>query len=138
MLLWACILVMACAVLQSFSEQAGSIVAFAVLGACACGAGLILWMIYSTGYEIQDRTLSIRAGPFRFKLPLTEIVAVVASRDLSAGPALSGERLLIRWGKDKKTILVSPERQTEFLASLAASCPQLQSGPDGLLLAREA
>ncbi len=138
MLLLASVLVMAFAVFQSFSEQASSILAFSVLGVCTCAAIFILWIIFSTKYEIRDRVLSIEAGPFRFQLPLTEIVAVVASSDLRASPALSRQRLQIRWGKDEKKIWISPERQAEFLASLAASCPQLQSTSDGLILAREA
>jgi hypothetical protein len=97
-----------------------------------CGAaGLILWILYGTHYRFSGETLDIRSGPFRFAVPLDEVVSVEPSRNPDSGPACSLDRFLIRYGH--RQILVSPEDRAAFLDALAARGSQLVRDGDRIV-----
>src|SRR5688572_26563805 len=97
-----------------------------------CGvAGLILWVLYGTHYRFSGETLDIRSGPFRFRVPLREVVSVEPSRNPLSGPACSLDRLLIRYGH--RQILVSPEDRSGFLDALARGGSQLVRDGDRIV-----
>lgn len=81
------------------------------------GVGLPLWLFRSTAYVVDDTTLRIRSGPFRWSVPLAEIREVRPSRSPLSSPALSLDRLEIRYGRGS-AILVSPADRAGFLAAI--------------------
>ncbi|HEY3784671.1 MAG TPA: PH domain-containing protein [Steroidobacteraceae bacterium] len=76
-----------------------------------------LWTVVGTFYTLDDRTLYVRCGPFRWRIPLEEIRSVTATRDSRSGPALSFDRLCIEYAGGRR-MLISPRDQQAFLRDL--------------------
>lgn len=83
----------------------------------ALGAGLPLWLLLGTRYTLTREQLLVRSAFLRWQIPLADITQVSASRSLASGPALSLNRLAIRYGRYRE-ILVSPKHRREFLQHL--------------------
>jgi Bacterial PH domain len=90
--------------------------------------GFLLWAMLATDYTLDSRTLTVRCGPFRWRIGLAEIRAVTATRDPSSGPALSLERLRVDYGRDR-AILISPRDAGGFLKDLERLRAQAAPGP---------
>ncbi|WP_022943033.1 PH domain-containing protein [Psychromonas hadalis] len=88
--------------------------AFALL---VVGAFLPLWILFSTHYFVDDDTLLIKSGPFKWNIAIASITNICNSQSLFSGAALSLQRLKISYG-DNKSVLISPKLQNEFLAAL--------------------
>lgn len=69
--------------------------------------GLPVWLMLSTRYVVEDETLRVLSGPFRWTIPLRDIRSVEPSRSVLSSPALSLDRLKIRYGAGR-SLLVSP------------------------------
>jgi hypothetical protein len=82
------------------------------------GVILPVWMMLTTRYTFDDGTLIIASGPFKWRVPLSEVRSVRPTRDLGSSPALSLDRLRIEYGT--RWIMVSPRDRTGFLAALEA------------------
>lgn len=80
-------------------------------------AALVAWIILGIRYVVDREWLRIVAGPFRWRIRLTDIVAVEASRSPLSSPAASLDRLRIRYGK-RRRILVSPADREGFLRAI--------------------
>jgi uncharacterized membrane protein YdbT with pleckstrin-like domain len=91
-------------------------IAFFIL---ALGCVLPVWLRVSTGYTLTDDQLVIRAGPFRWRVPIREIKSVTPTRSALSSPALSLDRLRIEYG-DSRSIMVSPRNRADFLHELEA------------------
>lgn len=76
--------------------------------------GLPLWLLFTTSYRVDAQSLSVKSGPFSWTIPLAEIQSVEPSRSSISSPALSLDRLRIRYGNGK-SILVSPADRENFL-----------------------
>lgn len=81
------------------------------------GAGLPLWVLLGTRYELTPGRLLIRCGPFRWTVPLSEIRAVEPTRNPLSSPALSLDRLRIDYGRGS-SVMISPRDKARFLAEL--------------------
>ena len=81
------------------------------------GAGLPLWVLLGTRYELTPERLLIRCGPFRWTVPLREIRAVTPTRNPLSSPALSLDRLRIDYGRGS-SVMISPRDKAGFLADL--------------------
>ena len=81
------------------------------------GAGLPLWTLFGTRYELTPGRLRIRCGPFRWNVSLNEICAVTPTRNPLSSPALSLDRLRIDYGRGS-SVMISPRDQARFLAEL--------------------
>ncbi len=79
--------------------------------------GLMIWLTVATYYIVNRGTLTIVAGPFRWKVPLDEISSVEPTRSPLSSPALSLDRLRIHYGK-KRRIMVSPADKEGFLRAI--------------------
>jgi hypothetical protein len=79
---------------------------------------LIIWTVFGTTYEIGDTTLSIKSGPFRWKIPVKEIRSITPSNSPLSGPAVSLDRLEITYGPKNRSILVSPADKEGFIAEI--------------------
>ena len=83
----------------------------------ALAAVLVEWVVFSTYYEFHDAALVAHAGPFHWRVPLTEIAAVSESNSVRSGPALSMDRLEVTY-RDGRRLLISPADKPGFLAEL--------------------
>jgi hypothetical protein len=81
--------------------------------------GFPVWVLTSTNYTITTNELTIRSGPFSWKIPFRDITAVERSASRRSGPALSMDRLRIDYGQGK-SILISPDNKEAFLQELDA------------------
>jgi fatty acid desaturase len=90
------------------------------------GAGFPWWILRTTEYMLSDHLLVIHSGPFRWEIPLHQIVSVTPSRSLWSSPALSLDRLRIDQ-RAGKSILISPENRKRFLEDLRS---RGGAGPD--------
>src|SRR5690606_3749900 len=86
-------------------------------GVSAIAVALPLWIFATTSYEITGGTLVIRSGPMRNRIPLDQIESIVPSRSPASAPALSLDRLALGLS-DGKTVLISPDDRSAFLAEL--------------------
>ena len=77
---------------------------------------LFIWLLRSTYYEIRGDTLRIVSGPYRVRIPVEMIESIEPTRSPLSSPALSLDRLRIRYGK--KQVLVSPADKRGFLRAL--------------------
>lgn len=78
---------------------------------------LIVWLTLGTYYVVDRGTLKIVAGPFRWKVPIEQISSVESTRNPLSSPALSLDRLRIRYGKNRR-IMISPADQAGFLKAI--------------------
>ena len=96
-----------------------------VLGILLSGIPLLLLLWYplcNTRYTLDDQSLTVRSGLFHWNIPLTSIQSIEPSRDMASAPALSLDRLRIRYLQDGQpnSILISPTDQTLFMQRLGA------------------
>ncbi len=78
-----------------------------------------LWVTLSTRYTIDAVALSVRSGPFRWRVLLADIRSVSASSSALTGPALSLQRLRVE-RRDGTALLISPSDPAAFVAELRA------------------
>ena len=76
-----------------------------------------LWIMRTTYYVLGDDRLLVRCGPFHWTAPLADIVSVKRTRNPLSGPALSLDRVQIRYGR-LRSVLISPEHRERFLVDL--------------------
>lgn len=85
---------------------------------------VIAWLLASTSYDFEGATLLVRCGPFRWRIPLEQIFAVSETDSMRSAPAMSMDRLEIRFADDDR-MLVSPRDKAGFLTELRRQAPQL-------------
>ena len=88
---------------------------FAIL-ACIAAMALVVSLLLRTYYVVEKGMLRIVSGPFRWKVPIDKISSVTPTRNPLSSPALSLDRLLIRYGK--RRIMVSPADKQGFLRAI--------------------
>ena len=87
---------------------------FAVMVVCVSTIFLLLWVMFGTYYVVGNGVLNIYHGPFRWHIPLRDICNIEPTRSPWSSPALSMDRLRISYDPGKQ-VLISPERQQEFI-----------------------
>lgn len=87
-----------------------------ILGSLAVVA-LLLSVLLNTSYTVDRGVLKARSGPLCWKVPLDQIQSVEMTRSALSSPALSLDRLRIRYGKGR-FILVSPADKPGFLRAI--------------------
>ena len=81
--------------------------------------GFITLNFKSTRYEVTDREVIVRSWPFRWRIGIDGIESIHPSRSPASSPALSLDRLEIRYGGGK-ALLVSPKDRVGFLEAVVA------------------
>jgi dihydroflavonol-4-reductase len=96
--------------------------------------GLYAWLTMPVIYEITDKQLLVRGGPFRWKIHLDSILEVYPSRLPISAPAWSWKRLRVDYRKKDKDhfVLISPSDPKKFLTKLAEASPGLERTGDSL------
>ena len=119
---WFYALILGAAALTLFGLVAalkdGSTVGLATVAvAMVLAVAFPIWLLVSTYYVVDEETLLIRSGPFRWRIPRSEIRSVQPSRSPLSSPALSLDRLEIRYSGNR-SILVSPSDREAFMTAL--------------------
>jgi hypothetical protein len=78
--------------------------------------GIVLWLFLTTRYTLTDEFLLIRCGPFSWAIALDEITHIEPTRNPFSSPALSLDRLAIRYGGGE--LLISPADKARFMLDL--------------------
>ena len=78
---------------------------------------LIGSVLFRTYYQVDGNNLRIVSGPFHWNVPIDQIISVERTRNPLSSPALSLDRLRIRYA-DKKSIMISPADQRRFVKAL--------------------
>jgi membrane protein YdbS with pleckstrin-like domain len=92
---------------------------------------MIALFVIPCRYELREDQLVVRCGIVRYLVPYPSIDMVTPSRNPISSPALSLDRLEIRYGK--KLILISPLDKEGFLQALAGVTPRLRLVNDRLI-----
>ena len=100
-------------VLQAQDIAALSAAAVAVL----LGAFFPVWLFATTNYRVTDEECIVRSGPFRWHIALRDIQEVRPTRNPLSSPALSLDRLEIRYAAGRK-LMVSPRDRAGFLTAI--------------------
>ena len=86
------------------------------IGACAVVLLFVAWLYFSTSYTITREALLVKSGPFSWIVPLAEISSIEPTRNPASSPALSLDRLRIRYAG--KEIMVSPADKAGFMTAI--------------------
>lgn len=85
---------------------------------------LVVWLFRRTDYTITRDELIVRSGPMRQTVPLSAIHAVTATRTMLSAPALSLDRLEVKYGSFG-SIVISPRDKQGFVKTLRECVPRL-------------
>ena len=85
---------------------------------------LPLWLLLDTNYTLTAEELLVRSGPLRWRIALGDVREVLPSRSWASSPALSLDRLRIRYGQGR-SILISPREKQRFIDALRERCPSV-------------
>lgn len=91
---------------------------------------IIVWIYFGTYYELRDKYLLCRCGPFFEKIPYEKIKSVKLSNNMLSSMALSLKRIQIRRhgrGYITGTTFISPQNREEFLKDLINRCTNLET-----------
>ncbi len=77
----------------------------------------ILWILRGTFYILDEKLLTVRSGPFKWRVPIDEITGITPTHNPLSSPALSLDRLRIEYGNGR-SIMISPENKDEFIADI--------------------
>lgn len=107
-----------------------------LLGAAALlFSGLYAWLVTPVRYELPPGMLVVQGGPFRWRIPLDDILEVRPSRNPVGAPAWSLKRLRVAYRRKGKRrfVLISPADRQAFLDRLAEADPALSRSEDALV-----
>ena len=79
--------------------------------------GLMVWLLVGTHYTVDRGYLRIVSGPFRWRVPIEDITSVKRTRNPLSSPALSLDRIMIRYGK-RRRIMISPADRKGLLKAI--------------------
>jgi hypothetical protein len=96
--------------------------------------GLLLWLWVGTSYEIGEKDLVNRLGPFHFRVPLNAIDEVILTRGFrlvfGLGLAWSLDMVHVKYRSTNRRrawpVSISPQDKTGFLHELAEAVPGLK------------
>lgn len=88
------------------------------------GLGLPVWVMAATHYTVSPDVLLIRSGPFRWRIPVTSIVAIRETNNPLSSPALSLDRIDVVTDRGRH-IRVSPDDRAGFCAALLGANPRI-------------
>lgn len=104
-------------------------VPWAILGV----AGVVLLVLWALTlpckYTLANTCLIVNSGFIRWHIPYQEIDTVELSQSVWTGPALSLQRIKIRY-KQGKQILISPVHREQFMAKLNERIRSIKMFPE--------
>lgn len=109
-------LLAAVTVLSVHSPAAWAIAAFITI----VGAGLPLWLLFSTHYTLGHGQLIVRSGPLKWRISVAEITSITPTSNPLSSPALSLDRLRIEYGRGK-SLMISPRDKEQFVREIGVA-----------------
>lgn len=88
-----------------------------VIFACLLAMALFSSVIFGTSYAVDRGVVTIRSGPFRWKVRIDEIQSLERTRSIVSSPALSLDRIRIRYGEGR-SVMISPADKKAFLKAI--------------------
>ena len=90
-------------------------------------AFFIIHLFKTTYYTITDDALIVKSGfLYNISIPISSITKIEKTSSLLSAPATSFKRIEVFYGKFD-SVIVSPEKQTEFIEHLKRINPQIIS-----------
>ncbi|HTG36951.1 MAG TPA: PH domain-containing protein [Thermoanaerobaculia bacterium] len=93
--------------------------AFLMVGLEVLIVAFMVWTCRGTRYLVTDREVIARSGPFRWRIEIAGIESIRPSKNLLSSPAMSLDRLEIRYGGGRR-LLISPKDRAGFLEAVVA------------------
>lgn len=95
----------------------------------AINTPILIWfvhMLLNTYYTIEAETLIITCGIFsKLRIPIKDIHHIKETSNPLSSPALSMDRLEIKYEK-RKFVLISPKHKNDFIDAMLAKNPQIE------------
>lgn len=88
-----------------------------VIFACLLAMALFSSVIFGTSYAVDRGIVTIRSGPLRWKVRIDEIQSLERTRSIVSSPALSLDRIRIRYGEGR-SVMISPADKKAFLKAI--------------------
>ncbi|MBB3166968.1 PH domain-containing protein [Simiduia aestuariiviva] len=76
-------------------------------------------LLLFTYYDIDGNQLTVRSGPLYWTIRISDIADITPIHTLLSGPALSLDKLQIRYENDRR-LLISPKDKAQFIAAINA------------------
>ena len=100
----------------------GTIITYLVIGLTVW---LVLGIYFRTFYTVEEDIVKVVSGPFRWKVPISEITSIRSTKSILSSPALSMDRLEIKYG-NYKYIIISPEDKDGFVQQIVRRNEKVQ------------
>ncbi|PYZ96389.1 hypothetical protein CR205_11730 [Alteribacter lacisalsi] len=84
--------------------------------------GLLIWVWFGTGYQIEKDTVKVQCGPFKWRINIDEINQISKKKSVWSAPALAADRLAIQYGR-YDGILIAPKNESTFIQTLVHRNP---------------
>ncbi|MHA6260570.1 PH domain-containing protein [Sporosarcina sp. CAU 1771] len=119
---WGTILILLISILLTFSFTFFNLL-WGLLSLLAIG--FLIWIWFGTGYQIENETIQIKNGSFKWIVKIHDINRISKRRSLLATPSLSMDRLVVHYGTYGE-MLLSPKDEAEFIDLLLTKNPQIE------------
>lgn len=83
------------------------------------------WIWFGTGYTVTETELKIKSGPLRYRIPIKSITKIRKTRNPLSSPALSLDRLEVKYGKYGRAI-ISPIDKKGFTNTIQEKNPEVE------------
>jgi len=124
--IWAFILgLLSIVIHDSFYAGDVNVVDFIVILIFLLVTAYFIWVWFQTYYEVQNDILKIVSGPRRKQIKIKEIISIKRTLNPFTGPALSMDRMSIKYGP-YQSVLVSPKEKKAFIEELLKQNPNIQ------------
>ncbi len=87
--------------------------------------GFMLYLFFSIRYEIEGENLIIKSLFYTKEIPIKEILSIERSYNPLSSPAAAIKRIEIVYGDQKNYILISPQKELEFIKTLSKINPKI-------------
>lgn len=82
------------------------------------------WVWFQTYYEVEENALIIVSGPKKKKINIQDIESIKRTLNPLTGPALSMDRMSIKYGP-YQSVLVSPKEKKAFIDAILKQNPKI-------------
>jgi hypothetical protein len=73
----------------------------------------------ATRYTLDSKLLIAQSGPFKWRVPISDITSITPTNNPLSSPALSLDRLRIDYGRSE-TIMISPRDKEQSVRDIEA------------------
>ncbi|MCA9025001.1 MAG: PH domain-containing protein [Planctomycetaceae bacterium] len=125
-LLWVAILIQIVVGILIWMTPGRPVEQWIVTGLVVVSAMFSLHVLYGTAYDLTNEELKVRCGVLRWRVPLASIRRIAPTRSLWSGPALSLERLEVRYDRARWPLYISPDDPERLTQDIVDRCASLR------------